>query len=173
MGKAELKMAKGHNGMSKSETPDRAKPPKHGDTLPALNLPAQLRLFKTPASIIPEREIRELLLELSGFQAWCCGFANRRPDGSIVKTTRNFHLDHLNPVSKAGASHQIVNRAPLCPYHNIMKSNHRLHLAEYREEITKNGEMMVDDATELIDLTEAAHRTLTIYGERAMQKQAA
>ena len=69
MGKAELKMAKGHNGMSKSETPDRAKPPKHGDTLPELNLPAQLRLFKTPASIIPEREIRELLLELSGFQA--------------------------------------------------------------------------------------------------------
>ena len=76
-------------------------------------------------------------------------------------------------MSKAGTSHQIVNRAPLCPYHNIMKSNHRLHLAEYREEIAKNGEMMVDDATELIDLTEAAHRTLTIYGERAMQKQAA
>ena len=105
----------------------------------------------------------ELLLEMSGYQAWCCGFANRRPDGSIVETTRIFHLDHLNPVSNAGASHQIVNRAPLCPYHNIMKSNHRLHLAEYRDEIAENGEMIVDDASELIDLTYAAHETLTIH----------
>ena len=155
-----------------NELPTRTTPD-HDDAPPALHLQAKPRTFKTPASIIPEREMLELLLELSGYQAWCCGFANRRPDGSIVKTTRNFHLDHLNPVSKAGASHQIVNRAPLCPYHNIMKSNHRLHLAEYREEIAKNGEMMVDDATELIDRTEAAHKTLTIYTERAMQKQAA
>lgn|GEM_PF-4071020 len=58
------------------------------------------------------------LLKLSGYQAWCCGFANRLPDGSIIETTRNFHLDHLNPVSKAGTSRQIVNRAPLCPYHH-------------------------------------------------------
>ena len=36
-----------------------------------------------------------------------------------------------------------MNRAPLCPYHNIKKSNHRQHRAEYREEIRKVGEMMV------------------------------
>ena len=88
------------------------------------------------------------MLKLSGYQAWCCGFANRLPDGTIIETTRNFHLDHLNPVSKDGTSHQIVNRAPLCPYHNIKKSNHRLHLAEYREAIHKAGEMMVADPAE-------------------------
>ena len=36
-----------------------------------------------------------------------------------------------------------MNRAPLCPYHNIKKSNHRLHHAECREEIRKASEMMV------------------------------
>ena len=39
------------------------------------------------------------------------------------------------PLSRAGASHQIINRAPLCHYHDIQKSNHRLHLAECRETI--------------------------------------
>ena len=145
----------------------------HDDTPPAFKLPAQPRRFKTPASIIPESEMLEILLELSEYQAWCCGFANRRPDGSVVQTKRNFHLDHLNPVSKAGTSHQITNRAPLCPYHNIMKSNHRLHLAEYREEIARNGELMVDDVAELIDLDYAAHATLAIHSERQAQQRAA
>ncbi len=154
------------------ELPTRTTLP-HDDAPPAFKLTTQPRRFKTPASIIPESEMLEILLEMSGYQAWCCGFANRRSDGSIVKTTRNFHLDHLNPVSKAGASHQIVNRAPLCPYHNIMKSNHRLHLAEYREEIAKNDKMMVDDVAELIDLDYAAHQTLVIHSERQAQQRAA
>ena len=111
--------------------------PAHDDALPTLKLPTQPRRFKTPASIIPEPEMLEILLEMSDYQAWCCGFANRRPDGTIIREPWNFHLDHLNPVSKAGTSHQITNRAPLCPRHNVMKSNKRLHLAEYRETIKK------------------------------------
>ncbi len=148
-----------------NELPTRTMPD-HDDSPPAFKLTAQPRRFKTPASIIPEREMLELLLEMSGYQAWCCGFANRRPDGSILKTTRNFHLDHLNPVSKAGASHQITNRAPLCPHHNIMKSNKRLHLAEYREQIQQDGELLVKDISDLIDLDYAANETLVIYAER-------
>ena len=140
-------------------------------SVPPLKRPAQPRKFKTPASIIPETEMLAILLELSGYQAWCCGFANRLPDGAVIKTTRNFHLDHLNPVSKQGTSHQIVNRAPLCPYHNIMKSNKRLHLAEYRDEIAKAGEMMVANPAELIDLDYAAHETLLIYSDRQPQKR--
>ena len=155
-----------------NELPTRTTP-SHDDAPPAFKVPAQPRRFKTPASIIPESEMLEILLEMSGYQAWCCGFANRRPDGSVVQTKRNFHLDHLNPVSKAGTSHQITNRAPLCPYHNIMKSNHRLHLAEYREEIAKNGELMVDDVAELIDLDYAAHEALVIHSERQAQQRAA
>ena len=156
----------GPNGLPTRTTPD------HDDAPPPFQLQVKPRTFKTPASIIPETEMLDILLELSDYKAWCCGFANRRPDGSVVQTKRNFHLDHLNPVSKTGTSHQIINRAPLCPHHNIVKSNRRLHLADYREEIAKNGEMMVDDPSDLIDLTYAAHETLAIYSARDGKKTA-
>ena len=109
------------------------------------------RKFKVPTSGIPEREMLEHLLELSEYKAWCCGFANRRPNGQVVKTTRNFHLDHLDPKSKQG-SNQIMNRAPLCPHHNIRKNNRRVHLEDYRAEIADACEMLVDTTGELIDL---------------------
>ena len=144
--------------------------PEHDDAPPAFQLQAKPRTFKTPASIIPEPEMLEILLEMSGYQAWCCGFANRLADGSVIRTTRNFHLDHREPRSKDGTSDQIVNRAPLCPYHNIVKSNRRLHLAEYREEIAIKGEMMVNDISELINLSYAFQRTMDIYSQRQLQK---
>ena len=103
-----------------------------------------------------------MLLELSGYMAWCCGFANRRPDGTIIKTTRNFHLDHVDPKSKEG-SNQITNRAPMCPYHNLRKSNNRIHLSDYREQISHACEMMVDKTSDLIDLAYAYQQTLDIY----------
>ena len=120
------------------------------------------RKYKVPASIIPESEMLKMLLELSGYMAWCCGFANRRPDGTIIKTTRNFHLDHKNPTSNDG-SNQIINRAPMCPHHNLRKSNRRLDLSDYRKEIAHAGEMMVDKTTDLIDLAYADQQTLDIY----------
>ena len=126
--------------------------------------------YKTPASIIPEPEMLRMLLELSGYQAWCCGFANRRPDGAIIETTRNFHLDHLNPKSKEETSNQIINRAPMCPTHNIRKNNRRVHLVEYRQEIADGEEMMVDSVSDLINLTWAGDQALEIYArERARQ----
>ena len=153
----------GPNELPTKETPD------HGDAPPTLRPPKE-RKFKTPASIIPEKEMTEMLLRMSGWKAWCCGFANRMPDGTVIETTRNFHLDHVNPESKEGTSHQITNRAPLCPHHNIMKSNRRIHLAEYREAIKKNGELLVGDISELINLAEAAQRTLDIYAEERMKR---
>ena len=110
--------------------------------------------FKVPSSIIPEKEMLEHLLKLSGYQAWCCGFANRMSSGVIVETANNFHLDHIDPKSKDG-SNQIWNRAPLCPTHNVRKSNRRVHLAEYREEIANAGEMLVDSTAALINLGDA------------------
>ena len=122
------------------------------------------RRFKVPASIIPEAEMLERLLELSGYMAWCCGYANRMPDGSVIKTTRNFHLDHIDPKSKDG-SNDIQNRAPLCPYHNTRKNNRRVHLADYRTEIADAGEMMVNTTGELINLAEAHHKAMQMYGQ--------
>ena len=144
--------------------------PEAEQTPPSFRLPDKPRTFKTPASIIPEEDMKKMLLEMSGWKAWCCGFANRMPDGTIVETTRNFHLDHVNPASKEGTSHQITNRAPLCEHHNIKKSNQRIHLAEYRETIKKNGELLVDDISDLMDLNKAAQRTLEIYAQESWKK---
>ena len=121
------------------------------------------RKFKVPASIIPEPEMVERLLELSGYMAWCCGYANRMPDGTVIRTTRNFHLDHIDPKSKDG-SNDIQNRAPLCPYHNTRKNNRRVHLSDYRAEIADVGEMMVNTTSELINLAEAHHHAMQMYG---------
>ena len=122
--------------------------------------------FKVPASIIPEPEMLRDLLKLSGYTAWCCGFANRRPGDKIVETTRNFHLDHIAPKSKenTGTSNDIQNRAPMCPYHNIRKNNRRVGLAEYRQEIADAGELMVDTVNDLINLDYALVEANRLFG---------
>ena len=120
------------------------------------------REFKVPASLIPEKDMLEFLLDLSGYTAWCCGFANRRPDGTIVRTSNNFHLDHIAPKSKDG-SNQIINRAPLCPTHNIRKNNRQIPLDEYRREIADAGEMLVDTTADLVNLAEAYQKALDRY----------
>ena len=123
------------------------------------------RRFKVPASIIPERQMLEMLLELSGYMAWCCGYANRMPDGSIIRTTRNFHLDHIAPRSREGTSNEIQNRAPMCPYHNIRKNNRQIALSQYRQEIGDAGEMMVNSVNDLINLDYALARAMEMYGQ--------
>ena len=134
-----------------------------GNPVPTLNL--KPREYKVKSSIIPETEMLEELLKISGYQAWCCGFANRMPGGDIIRTRRNFHLDHLDSVSRAGTSHQITNRAPLCLYHNVRKSNDRLHLAEYRKEIARIGELLVNSVDDLVDLNRARAVAEQLLGE--------
>ena len=145
------------------QLPARTSPVRE-DEPKAFQLPE--RKFKVPASIIPEAEMLVELLKLSDYKAWCCGFANRRPDGAIVETTRNFHLDHIAPKSRenTGTSNNIQNRAPLCPYHNIRKNNRRVGLAEYRQEIADAGELMVNTLGDLINLDWAQEQAMQIYG---------
>ena len=114
----------------------------------------------------------EELLKLSGYQAWCCGFANRRADGGIVATTRNFHLDHIAPKIKENTdtSNDIQNRALMCPYHNIRKNNRRIGLAEYRQEIADSGEMLVVSVGDLINLDWAQEQAMHIYGRAYFRK---
>ena len=131
--------------------------------------PLPERKFKAPASIIPEREMLEFLLGLSGYMAWCCGFANRMPDGTIVETTNNFHLDHIDPTSKGG-SHQITNRAPVCPRHNILKKDRWVHLREYRQEIADAGEMLVNTTDDLIDLSVAYEAALARHAQEVVKR---
>ena len=154
----------GPNQLPARTSPETETPP------PVFRLPE--RTFKVPASIIPEPQMLEELLKLSNYQAWCCGFANRRPDGRIIETTRNFHLDHIAPKSKqnTGTSNDIQNRAPMCPYHNLRKNNRRVPLAEYRQEIAHAGELMVDTINDLINLDYAQAQAMQIYGQAYARK---
>ena len=106
-----------------------------------------------------------MLLELSGYQAWCCGFANRRPDGAVIRRPVNFHLDHIDPRSAEG-SNRLPNRAPLCQYHNQQKHARRIPLDEFRQEIIAAGELQVPPE-DLIDLVWAREKALDLYLERA------
>ena len=61
--------------------------------------------------VFDDRQMRQRLLQMSGYLAWRRGFANRRTDGAVIETTDNFHLDHIRPKSKGGTD-RIYNRAP-------------------------------------------------------------
>ena len=127
---------------------------------PPLQLPE--RKFRVPASVIPEKGMLRELLELSGYTAWCCGFANRMPSGKIIRTTHNFQLDHIDPKSKQG-SNDILNRAPMCPSHNSRKGTRRIHLDDYRKEIAEAGELMVETMGDLVQLPEIRREVELIH----------
>ena len=88
-----------------------------------------------------------------------------------MRTTNNFHLDHVEPRSREG-SNQITNRAPLCPTHNLRKGARPIGLREYREELATAGELLVDSIDDLIPLSQAYQRALDYYSE-ARARQAA
>ena len=68
----------------------------HDYAPPSFRLQAKLRAFNSPVSVIHESEMLEIILEMSGYQACRCGFAN----GGMVQAQGNCHL---NLVGKAGA----------------------------------------------------------------------
>ena len=131
---------------------------------PPLELPE--RKFRVPASVIPEKDMLRELLELSGYMAWCCGFANRMPSGKIIRTTDNFQLDHIDPKSRQG-SNDILNRAPMCQSHNNRKGTRRIHLDDYRKEIAEAGELKVETMGDLVQLP-GMRRDVELIHSRAL-----
>lgn len=125
-------------------------------------------IYKKRASIIPAQEMLEFLLDLSDYTAWCCGFANRMPTGDVVRTTNNFHLDHLDPKSKEG-SDEIFNRAPLCPRHNTRKNVRRVHLDDYRREIDADGELLVESVDDLVHLAWARDQVMDFWAQERVK----
>ena len=142
------------------ELPVRADGEDEQPAPPPLKLPE--RKFKVPASIIPEDEMLRDLLELSGYTAWCCGFANRMPSGAVIRTTDNFQLDHIDPKSKQG-SNDILNRAPMCQSHNIRKGARRVHLDDYREEIAEAGQLKLPTMGDLVQLPDMRREVEATY----------
>ena len=144
-----------------NDLPQRESPAPQA-TLAALPMPE--RQYRQPRQkpVMTEAEMLQELLEFSGYTAWCCGFANRKPNGEIIRRTWNFHLDHIDPVSEGGIN-EIFNRAPMCPHHNIRKSNKLVALREYRKQIAEAGELQVDNILELADLGEAQRYANRVY----------
>lgn len=139
------------------------------DVAPATLPPPKERPRPVPDSLIPREEMLEFLLGLSGYTAWCCGFANRKPDGTVVRTMNNFHLDHLEPKRLEG-SNEIYNRAPMCPHHNIRKNVRRVHLDEYRDEIAAAGELLVDDVSQLVNTRRAQDQVMDFWAMKRAER---
>lgn len=115
--------------------------------------------------LFKRKEMLELLLRESGWMAWCCGFAVRRPDGSIVETTGNFELDHIDPKTVGGADY-IVNRAPLCKQCNGKKGSRTITLRQLRDEIKEEGLLLVDSFDDLPDLQKMQHAAVELYSQK-------
>ena len=130
-------------------------------------LPTPERRFRPPKAkpVMTDQEMLTELLQISDYTAWCCGFANRRTDGTVIRQTWNFHLDHIDPVS-AGGINEITNRAPMCPHHNIRKSSRLVALREYRNQILAAGEMQMPP-DQLVDLGAAHRQALQVYARYA------
>ena len=135
-------------------------------------LPIAERKYRQPRQkpVMTEDEMLRELLEFSNYTAWCCGFANRKPNGEVIRQTWNFHLDHIDPVS-AGGINEIFNRAPMCPYHNIRKSNQLVALRQYRHQIAAANELQVDNILQLADLGEAQRYANRIYAKYERERR--
>ena len=152
-----------------NDLPQRESPPPPITLAP---LPIAERKYRQPRQkpVMTEDEMLRELLEFSGYTAWCCGFANRKPNGEVIRQTWNFHLDHIDPVS-AGGINEIFNRAPMCPYHNIRKSNQLVALRQYRNQIAAAGELQVDNILQLVDLGEAQRYANRIYAQYERERR--
>lgn len=153
-------------GPTDSDMPARSPDSSDEDPVAVPAMKPRERKYKAQAAIHTREEMLNFLLGLSGWRAWCCGWYNPGLDGKPREDIHNFELDHINPKSKEGHNHQITNRAPLCPMHNRLKGNRRIHLDDLREEIRDRGELYVYDISELIDLTMVQDATLNEYARK-------
>ena len=87
--------------------------------------------------LLNDREMLSLLLQFSNGRAWCCGYYSENANGSLA--LGNYELDHIIPKS-VGGEDDIVNRAPLCPEHNGLKSDKNITLQELRTLVAERGE---------------------------------
>ena len=132
--------------------------------VPRLDLPEPVykgQLFSTA-------EMRELLLQASGWVAWCCGYAVRDHEGRIVETAANFQLDHLTPKTRGGRD-SILNAAPVCQRCNLKKSGRPITLEHLRDELEAEGTLLAPRRL-LPDLPEMQERAADLYAKRKREK---
>lgn len=144
---------------------------------PETDPPAPLRppsKFKLPSSDIPDAEMREFLLKLSGYRCWTCGFTNtvETSSGTYEKyeTTENFELDHIIPKSQGG-SHQMPNRAPVCKTCNSNKHGRNITLRAFRDENAREKRLRVPSVEDLVELGWAENEALEYFANHRRQQR--
>lgn len=125
------------------------------------------RNYKERFTLMNRREMLEALLEFSSGRAWCCGFESRNANGTLAYG--DYELDHIIPRSHGGED-DIVNRAPLCQTHNLLKSNLDMPLHDLRVEVAMRGEMKVTGQAELVSLDLARLYAVEVRKEAYQRK---
>ncbi len=123
--------------------------------------------YKRESTLMNRREMLEALLKFSEGKGWCCGFESRNANGTL--DYGNYELDHIIPRSHGGED-DIVNRAPLCKTHNLLKSNLNMTLADLRVEVAMRGEMKVRGQAELVKLDLARLYAVEVRKEAYQRK---
>ena len=123
--------------------------------------------YKRESTLMNRREMLEALLKFSEGKGWCCGFESRNANGTL--DYGNYELDHIIPRSHGGED-DIVNRAPLCKTHNLLKSNLDMTLADLRVEVAMRGEMKVGGQAELVKLDLARLYAVEVRKEAYQRK---
>ena len=126
------------------------------------------RKYKQESTLMDRVEMLTALLRYSSGRAWCCGYISRGDDGQIILT--NYELDHITPKSKGGED-EIINRAPLCPAHNRIKSDKNITLYQLREWIIFNRQLAEGMTPErLVNLEDALREARHIFAEAYQRK---
>ena len=126
------------------------------------------RQYKQESTLMDRVEMLTALLRYSSGRAWCCGYISRGDDGQIILT--NYELDHITPKSKGGED-EIINRAPLCPAHNRIKSDKNITLYQLREWIIFNRQLAEGMTPErLVNLEDALREARHIFAEAYQRK---
>ena len=118
---------------------------------------------KAETTLMSRHEMLIRLLALSNGRTWCCGLIHEGTNGQLIYT--NYELDHIVPKSKGGED-EIINRAPLCKAHNILKSDKDLTIEQLRTEVAWIGEIAKDwTPSRLIKMDFALDQARKIYAE--------
>lgn len=129
--------------------------------------------------LFTEQEMKERLLQASGWMCWGCGFAvvrrsetKDRKNGwgwEVVPTAAGFHLDHIDPKPEGGGG-DLNNRAPLCPPCNGRKGSRPITLRQLRREVVEAGELRVGKEHHLPDLQKMRNAADRLTASRMAEK---
>lgn len=113
--------------------------------------PLAHQTFKSFATGLSEAQERDLMMRLSDYRCWSCGFATRDASGKPLRTSTLLEYDHIVPRASTGldGGDIFTNRAVLCRTCNGWKSDRDITINDLRQEervIERRAELGVEEA---------------------------